>query len=74
MKLDPLVLEQVSEPLPAEGGLERDPRFPSQLGEDGAQRLRVVRHPAREQLQTVLVEGGEVRGPAVEVDADVDHD
>ena len=30
---------------------------------------RVVRHPAREQLQTLLIENGNVRGPAMEVDA-----
>ena len=73
VELDPLGLEQVGEPLPAEGGLERDLRVRAQLGEDGAQRVRVVRHPAREQLETLLVEGGDVRGPAMEVDADVDH-
>jgi hypothetical protein len=73
VELDTLGLEQVGEPLPAEGGLEGDLRFLSQLGEDGAQRFRVVRHPAREQLQALLVEGGDVRGPAMEVDADVDH-
>jgi hypothetical protein len=73
VELDPLALEQVGQPLPAEGGLESDPRFPSQLGEEGAQRFRVIRHPAREELQALLVEGGNVRGPAMEVDADVDH-
>jgi Berberine and berberine like len=69
----PLGLEQVRQPLPAESGLECDPRLPSQLGEERAQRLRIIPHPTREQLQTLLVEGGDVRGPAVEVDADVDH-
>jgi hypothetical protein len=73
VELDPLGIEEVCEPLPAEGRLERHPRLPSQLREDGTQRLRVVRDPTREQLQALLVEGSHVRGPAVEVDADVDH-
>jgi hypothetical protein len=70
---DPLGFEEVGEPLPAEGRLECDPCFPSQLREDRAQRLRVVRDPAREQLQAILVESGDMRGPAVKVDADLDH-
>jgi hypothetical protein len=73
VELDPLTLEQVREPLPAEGGLECDLRLASQLGEDGTQRPRVVRQPAREQLQTLIVERGDVRGPAMQVDPDVDH-
>jgi hypothetical protein len=71
VELDPLTLEQVREPLPAEGGLECDLRLASQLGEDGTQRPRVVRQPAREQLQTLIVERGDVRGPAMQVDPDV---
>jgi hypothetical protein len=73
VQLDPLRLEQVRDPLPAEGGLERNPPLPTQLREDRAQHLRVVRHPAREQLQTLLVESRNMRGPTVKVDADVDH-
>jgi hypothetical protein len=73
VELDPLGLEQICQPLPAEGGLERDLRLPSQLREDRPQRLRVVRHPAREQLEALLVEGSNVRGPAMKVDADVDR-
>jgi hypothetical protein len=73
VELDPLALEQVCQPLPPEGGLESDPRLPSQLREERAQRLRVIAHPTREQFQALLVEGGNVRGPAVKIDADVDH-
>lgn len=73
MKLDPLNLEQVSKPLPTEGSLERDPRLASQLREDRAQSLRIVRHPTREQLQALLIESGHVRSPPVQVNADVDH-
>jgi hypothetical protein len=29
VELDPLALEQVGKPLPAEGGLQGDPRFPA---------------------------------------------
>jgi hypothetical protein len=50
-----------------------DPRLPAQLREESAQRLRVVRDPAREQLQALLVESGNVRAPAMQIDADVDH-
>jgi hypothetical protein len=50
MQLDPLRLEQIRQPLPPERGLERDPRLTTQLGEDRAQRLRLVRHSTRKQL------------------------
>jgi hypothetical protein len=62
LELDPLGLEQVCGATPS-----------SQLGEDRAQRLRIVSHPAREQLQALLVEGGNVRGPAMKVYADIQH-
>jgi hypothetical protein len=68
VKLDPLSVEQIQQPLPTERGLERDPRFPSQLHEDRAQYIRIVPHPAREQLDPLLVEGRNVRGPAMQVD------
>ncbi len=74
MELDPLGLEQVGEPPPTKGGLQRNPRFSAQLREDRAQHLRLVRHPPREQLQTLFVESGNVRAPAMQVNADVDHD
>jgi hypothetical protein len=73
MELDPLRLEQVRQPLPAKGRLECDLGVISQLSKDRTKRLRVVRHPSREQLETLIIEGSNVRGPAVKVDADVHH-
>jgi hypothetical protein len=67
-------LQRVSEPLPAERRLERDPRVLSHLKENRTKRLRVIRDPEREQLQAVLVEGSNVRAPAMKVDADIYRD
>src|SRR6266581_4446181 len=73
VQLVALLLEQVGEPLPAVGRLERDLQLTAELGQDRLQRLRLVRDPAREQLLTLLVEGGDLRALAVEIDANVDH-
>jgi hypothetical protein len=58
---------------PNQNRLEGRPRIPSQLGEDRAQGVRVIRHPTREQLEPALIESSNMRAPAVQVDADVDH-
>jgi hypothetical protein len=65
MQLDPFALEQVRQPLPPERRLQRDPRLPAQLREDRAQRLGVVRYTAREHFQPLLIEGRNVRTPAM---------
>src|SRR6266540_3419337 len=73
VQLVALLGEQVGEPLPAVGRLERDLQLAAELGQDRLQRLRVVRDSAREQLPALLVEGGDLRALAMEIDADVDH-
>ena len=73
MELDPLALEQVGQPLPAEGSLERHRRPLRELSERGKQGLRLVDDPAGEQLLAVLVERAELRGLAMQVDPDVHH-
>jgi hypothetical protein len=72
-QLVPLLLEQIGEPFPAVGRLERDLQLAAQLSKDRLQRLRLVDHPAREQLRPGLVERGDLRALAMEIDADVDH-
>jgi hypothetical protein len=73
VELDALRLEQVCQPLPAEGASSATFASPPSCAKIARSASGVVRHPAREQLQTLLVEGGNMRGPAVKVDADVDH-
>src|SRR5205814_5739208 len=73
VQLVALLLEQVGEPLPAVGRLERDLQLAAELGQDRFQRLRVVRDSTREQLPALLVESGALRALAMEFDADVDH-
>src|SRR5438093_4543048 len=73
VQLVALLLEQVGEPLPAVGRLERDLQLATEFGQDRFQCLRVVRDSAREQLPALLVESGDLRALAMEIDADVDH-
>src|SRR5215216_3394157 len=66
------VLEQIGQPFPAVGRLERDPGL-LELAEQVEKRCRIVDDPARDQLASLLAEDGDLRALAVEVDTDVDH-
>ena len=63
------LLEQVGQPLPAVGGLERHVR-PVRVAEQLPERAWVVDDPARERKLAVLVDDRDLRAPAVQVDAD----
>jgi len=63
------LLEQVGEPLPAVGRLERYVR-PVGVAEQLPERIRVVDDPPRERKLPVLVNDRDLRAPAVQVDAD----
>jgi hypothetical protein len=56
MQLAAVVLEQLRQPLPAVGRLQRELRLPTQLVEQFAEPLRIVDEPARAQLPAVLVD------------------
>ena len=56
MQLAALVLEQLGQPLPTVGRLQREPRLLAQLVEQFAKPVGVVDEPAREQLLAVLVD------------------
>jgi len=68
-----VVLEQVRQPLPAVGRLERDLGLAVELAELRHERVGVVGDPAREQLAAVLVERRDVRALAMQIDADRIH-
>ncbi len=63
------LLEQLGQPLPAVGRLERDMRA-RRVAEQLAERLAVVDDPPRERQLAVLVDDRDLRAPAVQVDAD----
>jgi hypothetical protein len=73
VQLVAVVLEQVGEPLPAVGRLERDLGLAVEPAEQRHERVGVVGDPAREQLAAVLVERRHVRALAMQVDADRIH-
>ena len=73
MQLVARLFEQVGQPLPAVGRLERDLELIAQSLQQLEKALRVVGDPAREQLLTVPVEDGDLRAIAVEIDPDVQH-
>ena len=63
------LLEQLREPLPAVGRLERDVRS-LRVAEQLQECLAVVDDPAREHKLSMLVDDRDLRAPAVQVDAD----
>jgi hypothetical protein len=60
MQLAAVALEQLGEPLPTVGRLQREPRLPTQLSEQFAEQLGIVDQPAREHLPTILVNDRDV--------------
>ena len=75
MSGDPCVGEQVGEPAPPEGGLERDlERGRLQLAKDPDQLLRARANPASEYYRAPIIEGHHLSGLAMKVHSDVDHD
>lgn len=73
MQLAALVLEQLGEPLPTLGRVQREPGVRTQLVEQFAEQLGIVDEPAREQLPAVLVNDRDVRALAMQVDSDVNN-
>src|SRR5688500_4838365 len=73
VKLEARLLEQLGQPLPTVGRLDRDLGLavdpPKQLEKRG----RVVFDPAREDLPPLLVDDRDVRAALVQVDADRIH-
>jgi hypothetical protein len=67
------LLEQVGQPLPAVGRLERDLGFAVDPRQQLEEHLRVVDDPARQKLTAALVNHGDVRALAMQVDADRIH-
>jgi hypothetical protein len=62
------VLEQIGEPLPAVGRLERDLGLAVDLRQQLEERGRVVRDPPRQQLAALIVEHRNLRARAVQID------
>lgn len=73
VQLAPLGLEQLREPLPAVGRLQREASVLTELAEQFTEALGVVDQPAREQLLAGLVDDRDVRALAVQLDSDVNH-
>jgi hypothetical protein len=67
------LLQDVGQPLPAVGRLERDPGLAVDLRQQLEERGGIVVDPARENLPPLLVERRDVRAPLVQVDADRIH-
>jgi transposase len=62
------LLEQIGEPLPAVGRLERNVGLAADLGQQRKERPRVVDDPSRQDLVAGLVEDRDVRALAMQVD------
>jgi len=73
VQLVAVVLEQLRQPFPAIGRLERDLGLAVELAEQRHERVAVILDPAREQLPAPLVERRDVRALAMQVDADRIH-
>jgi hypothetical protein len=73
VQLVAFLLEQIGQPFPAVGRLERDLRVIAQFVQEAEEDLRVVDDAAREQLSAVLIEDGDLRALAVEINPDVHH-
>jgi len=73
MQLAALGLEQLGQPLPPVGGLEREPVVVAQLAEQLAEALGVVDQPPRQQLLAALVNHRDMRALAMQVNPDVHH-
>jgi hypothetical protein len=73
VQLATIVLEQLGQPFPAVGRLQREPRVLTQLAEQLAKQPGIVDQPAREQLPAVIVNDRDVRALAMQVDSDVNH-
>jgi len=67
------LLQQIGQPLPAVGRLERDPSVIAQSVQQLEEGLALVDDPPREQLLALVVEDGDLRALAVEIDPDVHH-
>jgi len=70
MQLAALALQQLRQPLPTVGRLERELRVRTQLAQQLAEAIRVVDEPAREHLLAVLVDRCDVRALAMQVNPD----
>jgi hypothetical protein len=68
-----MLLEQIGQPLPAVGRLQRDLHVIVQSLQQLEKGLGLVDDPTREDLATVAVEHGDLRAVAVEIDSDVHH-
>jgi len=69
------VLKQVGEPPPTVGSLEGDPdRFLLELPKDPEELVRLARDPPAREHLPVVGKNRDVRGLAVKVHSDVDHD
>src|SRR3954447_24356238 len=73
MQLAILVLEQLGQPLPAVGRLQRELRIGAELADQLAEHLLVVEQPPRHRLAAGLLDHGDLRALAVQVDSDVNH-
>jgi hypothetical protein len=67
------LLEQLSQPLPTIGRLQRHPGLAIDPRQQLQKRLRVVDDPARQHLGAIRVDHGDVRALAMQVDADRIH-
>src|SRR5207248_539935 len=73
MQLVASVLEHVGQPLPAVGRLQRDPAVAVDLAQQLQEDRRVIDDPPREQHVAFLVDNGDVRARAVQINPDRMH-
>jgi hypothetical protein len=73
VQLVAVVLEQIGEPLPAVGRLERDLGLAVEFAQQRHERVGLVDDPARQQLAAVLVDRRHVGALAMQIDADRIH-
>jgi hypothetical protein len=73
MQLAAAILQQLRQPLPTVGGLQREGRLVPELGDHLLEDIGVIDDPTRQHLHATLVDGRDMRALAMQVDTDVNH-
>ena len=73
MQLAAAILQQLRQPLPTVGGLKRELRLVPKFCDHRLEDVGVIDDPPREHLHAALVDGGDVRALAMQIDTDVNH-
>jgi hypothetical protein len=73
VQLAAAVLQQLRQPLPPIGGLQRERRLTPELGDHLLKDVGVVDDPTRQHLRAALVDRRDMRALAMQIDTDVNH-